>query len=96
MATKMSASAESRISHAGCRCRCSGAPGAAARAARCARDGLMLARSTMCSWHIWPARRVLELAPAFWKQTLQQQDTQQRLAPNVFRTVTLAEHHVNV
>jgi len=37
----------------------------------------MLARSTMCSWHIWPARRVLELAPAFWKQTLQQQDTQQ-------------------
>ncbi len=37
-----------------------------------------------------------KLAPAFWKQTLQQQDTQQRLAANVFRTVTLAEHHPNM
>ena len=37
-----------------------------------------------------------KLAPAFWKQTLQQQDTQQRLAATVFRTVTLAEHHPNM
>jgi transposase len=36
--------------------------------------------------------RVLELAPAFWQQTLQQQDTQQRLAANVFRVVTLVDH----
>jgi transposase len=36
----------------------------------------------------WPASRV----PAFWQQTLQQQDTQQRLAANVFRAVTLIDH----
>lgn len=28
----------------------------------------------------WFASRVLELAPAFWQQTLQQEDTQQRFA----------------
>jgi hypothetical protein len=27
----------------------------------------------------WPEIRVLELAPAFWQQTLQHEDTQQRL-----------------
>ena len=41
---------------------------------------------------MWPPDRILELAPAFWKQTIQQQDTQKRLAANVFRTVTLADH----
>ena len=40
----------------------------------------------------WPKSRALELAPAFWKQTLEQQDTQQRLAANVFRTATLVDH----
>ncbi|MBA3546213.1 MAG: IS66 family transposase [Nannocystis sp.] len=53
-------------------------------------------RDIFCLLHTWPASRLLELAPAFWKQTVQQQDTQQRLAANVFRTVTLAEHHANV
>ncbi|WAS91490.1 hypothetical protein [Nannocystis punicea] len=36
--------------------------------------------------------RVLELAPAFWKQTAEQQDTQKRLAANVFRIATLAAY----
>lgn len=49
-------------------------------------------RDLFCLLRTWPPDRLLELAPAFWKQTLQQQDTQQRLAANVFRTVTLAEH----
>ena len=37
----------------------------------------------------WPAKRVLELAPAFWQQTLQQQDAQRQLAANVFRQAAL-------
>ena len=53
-------------------------------------------RDIFCLLHTWPASRLLELAPAFWTQTIQQQDTQQRLAANVFRTVTLAEHHANM
>ena len=53
-------------------------------------------RDIFCLLHTWPASRLLELAPAFWKQTIQQQDTQQRLSANVFRTVTLAEHHANM
>ena len=53
-------------------------------------------RDIFCLLHTWPASRLLELAPAFWKQTIQQQDTQQRLAANVFRTVTLTEHHANM
>ena len=36
--------------------------------------------------------RVLALAPAYWQETLKQDETQQRLAANVFRTVTLADH----
>ncbi len=39
----------------------------------------------------WPRRRVLELAPAYWKQALENEDAQQRLAANVFRQVTLGE-----
>ena len=49
-------------------------------------------RDLLCLLQSWPARRILELAPVFWKQTRQQQDTQQRLAANVFRAVTLADH----
>ena len=33
-----------------------------------------------------------DLAPAFWQQTLQQQDAQQRLATNVFRGVSVIDH----
>ncbi len=40
----------------------------------------------------WPRSRVLELAPASWQKTLEQQETQQRLAANVFRAVALGEH----
>ena len=52
-------------------------------------------RDLFCLLPSWPAKRVLELAPAYWQQTLQQQDAQQRLAANVFRQValgTLVEH----
>ena len=35
--------------------------------------------------------RVLELAPAYWQQTLEQQEAQQKLAANVFRQVALGE-----
>ena len=50
-------------------------------------------RDLFCLLPRWPRRRVLELAPANWQQTLEHEDTQQRLAANVFRQVTLAEHH---
>jgi len=46
-------------------------------------------RDLLCLLPRWPQHRVLELAPAQWNKTLQQQDTQQRLAANVFRRVTL-------
>lgn len=49
-------------------------------------------RDLFCLLPAWPRSRVLELAPAFWKQTAEQQDTQQRLAANVFRVATLAAH----
>lgn len=49
-------------------------------------------RDLLCLLPSWPRRRVLELAPAFWQETLKQQDTQQRLATNVFRRVSLGEH----
>jgi transposase len=37
----------------------------------------------------WKAHRVLELAPAYWRKTLEQPETQQRLAANPFRNVSL-------
>lgn len=49
-------------------------------------------RDLFCLLPDWPASRILDLAPAFWKQTLQQPETQQRLAANVLRAVTLADH----
>ena len=48
-------------------------------------------RDLLCLLPRWPKRRVLELAPAFWQQTLEQEDTQQRLAANVYRKVALGE-----
>lgn len=48
-------------------------------------------RDLFCLLPSWPARRVLELAPANWQKTLEQQDAQQRLAANVFRQVALGE-----
>jgi len=50
-------------------------------------------RDLLCLLPRWPMRRVLDLAPAFWNKTLQEQDTQQRLADNVFRPFSLAPVH---
>jgi transposase len=47
-------------------------------------------RDLFCLLPGWPQRRVLELAPAYWQQTLEQKDTQERLAVNPFRTALLA------
>jgi hypothetical protein len=46
-------------------------------------------RDLFCVLPSWPQVRVLELAPAYWKQTLQQRETQEKLAANVFRRVLL-------
>ncbi len=46
-------------------------------------------RDLFCLLPSWPKARVLELAPAYWKQTLQQCETQEKLAANVFRRVLL-------
>ena len=37
----------------------------------------------------WPKHRVLELSPAQWRETLQDESTQQRLAADVFRQLSL-------
>jgi transposase len=47
-------------------------------------------RDLLCLLPSWPKSRVLELAPVNCKQTLEQQDTQQRLDANPFRTAILA------
>ncbi len=47
-------------------------------------------RDLFCLLPSWPVKRVLELAPAYWERTLQQENTQQRLAANVFRRISLA------
>ena len=49
-------------------------------------------RDLLCLLPSWPKSRVLELAPAYWKQTLEQEQTQQRLAANVFRRASLGGH----
>jgi transposase/FtsZ-binding cell division protein ZapB len=48
-------------------------------------------RDLFCLLPRWPKRRVLELAPTSWQQTLEREDTQQRLAANVYRKVALGE-----
>jgi transposase len=52
-------------------------------------------RDLFCLLPGWSQRRVLELAPAYWVQTGQQQDTQERLAANPFRLATLALDRVH-
>ncbi len=47
------------------------------------RDLLILIRG-------WPPGRMLELAPAYWKKTLEQPEAQQKLLANVFRRVVLS------
>jgi transposase len=46
-------------------------------------------RDLFCLLPRWPAARVLDLAPVNWRQTREQEDTQQRLAANVFRRAVL-------
>ncbi|MGC4116543.1 MAG: transposase domain-containing protein [Myxococcales bacterium] len=48
-------------------------------------------RDLFCLLPGWPVKRVMELAPANWKKTLEDKDAQQRLAANVFRKVSLGE-----
>lgn len=52
-------------------------------------------RDLFCLLPTWPARRILELAPVNWKQTLENPEAQQRLDANVFRraTLRLVEEH---
>jgi transposase len=47
-------------------------------------------RDLLCVLPGWPQRRVLDLAPAYWAQTCEQQDTQERLAANPFRIALAA------
>ena len=51
-------------------------------------------RDLFCLLPSWPAKRVLDLAPVSWRQTREQQETQQRLAANPFRraALDLAKH----
>ncbi len=53
-------------------------------------EPLAYIRDLFCLLPGWPSQRVLELAPAYWKQTLENVETQQKLAANVFRRVLLA------
>lgn len=46
-------------------------------------------RDLFCLLPDWPRSRVLELSPKYWNETLKE-ETQRRLAENVFRRVTLA------
>ena len=46
-------------------------------------------RDLLCLIADWPARRVLELTPASWRQTLEQPEAQQRLLANPFRNLCL-------
>ena len=47
-------------------------------------------RDLLCLIRTWPPDRLLDLAPANWKQTLEQPETQEKLLANVFRRVVLS------
>jgi transposase len=47
-------------------------------------------RDLFCLLPSWPARRVLELAPAAWLRTAEQSEVQRRLDNDIFRRVTLS------
>jgi transposase len=53
-------------------------------------EPLAYLRDLLCLIPSWPRHRLLELAPAYWKQTLEQRETQQKLVANVFRRVLLS------
>jgi hypothetical protein len=47
-------------------------------------------RDLLCLRPSWPRTRLLELAPANWRQTFEQSETQEKLLSNVFRRVLLS------
>ncbi len=46
-------------------------------------------RDLLCLLPRWPRSRALELAPAYWRKTIEDPEVQQRLADNPFRAITL-------
>jgi transposase len=46
-------------------------------------------RDLFCLLPSWSNHRVLELAPAYWRQTLALEDTQRRLGTNIYRQASL-------
>jgi len=52
-------------------------------------EPLAYLRDLLCLMPRWPVDRLLELAPANWRKTLEQRDTQQALEANVLRRVIL-------
>ena len=46
-------------------------------------------RDIFCLLPSWPSPRVLDLAPAYWKKTFEQDETQRKLDANIYRRVTL-------
>lgn len=48
-------------------------------------------RDLFCLLPMWPRSRVLELAPAHWRKSLEHKDAQQRLAGDVYRRVSIGE-----
>jgi transposase len=47
-------------------------------------------RDLFCLLPSWPRRRVLELAPAYWTRTVEDEEAQRTLADNPFRSAVLA------
>lgn len=52
-------------------------------------EPLSYMRDLLCLLPRWPRSRVLELAPAHWRKTLEQREAQQALEANIFRRVVL-------
>ena len=48
-------------------------------------------RDLFCLLPSWSSKRVLELAPAYWPQTLEDPEVQRRLEANIFRRILLAD-----
>ena len=48
-------------------------------------------RDLLCLLPSWPKHRVLELAPAYWQETVARPEVQQVLAANIFRQVVLGQ-----
>jgi transposase len=46
-------------------------------------------RDIFCLLPSWPIPRVLDLAPAYWKKTFEQDETQRKLDANIYRRVSL-------